>query len=234
MAKLEGQAVASSTPTAGPLLSVRFVVSLVLMVARHRLDRLLLRGRPRRPRPRSRAPKPGCPAFMADLGNWNYLIGFGADLPRAADRGPPVDPARPRPRRRGRHARLLPDRPAVDLHVLRDLRRQPAQGPGLQRPRPVEPVRRHRLHGRRLHLRHPLGVSPSARARRAADEAELAGVLGSAEPRSSSDTARSPGDVLWSTLDEFATCPQLWNHLWRITRRVVLPRFVPSRGQPLR
>ena len=64
-------------PTRGPLFSVRFVVALVLIVAgiawmayyytAVRVDPTVIP-----------APKPGNPAFMADLGNWNYLIGFGA------------------------------------------------------------------------------------------------------------------------------------------------------------
>ena len=37
--------------------------------------------------------------------------------------------------------------------------RRPRRAPGLQRPRPVQPAGRHRLHGGRLHLRHPLGVA---------------------------------------------------------------------------
>ena len=60
---------------AGPILTVRFVVALLLVLARVawiayfytavRVDLLS-------------DEKPGGPAFMADLGGWNYLIGFAA------------------------------------------------------------------------------------------------------------------------------------------------------------
>jgi hypothetical protein len=64
-------------PTRGPVLSVRFVVALLLIAAgiawvayyylAVRVDPAVIP-----------APKPGDPAFMADLADWNYLIGFGA------------------------------------------------------------------------------------------------------------------------------------------------------------
>ena len=64
-------------PTAGPVLSPRFVISLLLIAAgiawiayyylAVRVDPTVFP-----------APEPGGPAFMADLGKWNYLIGFGA------------------------------------------------------------------------------------------------------------------------------------------------------------
>jgi Cell division protein CrgA len=66
-------------PVRGPVFSVRFVVALVLIIAGIawmawyymvvRVDPAVIP-----------APKPGNPAFMADLGDWNYLIGFGAIL----------------------------------------------------------------------------------------------------------------------------------------------------------
>jgi hypothetical protein len=66
-------------PVRGPVFSVRFVVALVLIaggiawIAYYYLavwvDPAIVP-----------APKPGGPAFMADLGDWNYLIGFGAIL----------------------------------------------------------------------------------------------------------------------------------------------------------
>ena len=66
-------------PTRGPVFSVRFVVALVLVIvgiawmayyyAAVRVDPTVLP-----------APKPGSPSFMADLGDWNYVIGFGAIL----------------------------------------------------------------------------------------------------------------------------------------------------------
>ncbi len=64
-------------PVRGPVFSVRFVVALLLIAAgiawvayyylAVRVDPSVVP-----------APEPGNPAFMADLGDWNYLIGFGA------------------------------------------------------------------------------------------------------------------------------------------------------------
>ncbi len=66
-------------PAYGPLFTPRFIVALVLIVvgiawmayyyAAVRVDPTALP-----------APEPGGPAFMADLGGWNYVIGFGALL----------------------------------------------------------------------------------------------------------------------------------------------------------
>ncbi len=66
-------------PVHGPLFTPRFIVALVLIVvgiawmayyyAAVRVDPTTLP-----------APEPGGPAFMADLGGWNYVIGFGALL----------------------------------------------------------------------------------------------------------------------------------------------------------
>jgi hypothetical protein len=66
-------------PVRGPVFSVRCVVALVLIAAgiawmayyylAVRVDPTVVP-----------APEPGSPAFMADLGDWNYLIGFGAIL----------------------------------------------------------------------------------------------------------------------------------------------------------
>ena len=63
-------------PPRGPLLSPRFIVAIVLVVlgiawiayyyAVVRVDPTAIP-----------APEAGSPKFMADLGNWNYLIGFG-------------------------------------------------------------------------------------------------------------------------------------------------------------
>ena len=63
------------------------------------------------PAPRSRTTR--CP-WMADLEKWNYLIGFGLIFLGLVVSAHKIDPARPRPRRGGRHARLLPDRPGLD------------------------------------------------------------------------------------------------------------------------
>jgi len=64
-------------PSTGPVLSVRFVVALLLMllgiawiVYFYAVVRVEGSG--------PDAPDPGGPAFMADLGDWNYLIGFAA------------------------------------------------------------------------------------------------------------------------------------------------------------
>ena len=63
-------------PVRGPIFTPRFIVALVLMVlgiawiayyyTAVRVDPTAFP-----------APDPGSPKFMADLGNWNYLIGFG-------------------------------------------------------------------------------------------------------------------------------------------------------------
>ncbi|WP_224769285.1 cell division protein CrgA [Nocardioides ochotonae] len=59
-------------PTAGPRFSVRFLVSLAAMVAGIAWMAYYYLA------VRAETGDPGSPAFMADLGNWNYLIGFGA------------------------------------------------------------------------------------------------------------------------------------------------------------
>ena len=63
-------------PARGPLLTKRFVIALVLMVlgiAWMAYYYVAVRVDPTAfPKP-----DPGSPKFMADLGNWNYLIGFG-------------------------------------------------------------------------------------------------------------------------------------------------------------
>jgi hypothetical protein len=64
-------------PTRGPVLSTRFVVALLLIaagIAWIAYYYLVVRVDPGV----IPVPKPGGPAFMADLGDWNYLIGFGA------------------------------------------------------------------------------------------------------------------------------------------------------------
>jgi len=63
-------------PARGPILSPRFVVALVLMlvgIAWMAYYYVVVRVDPTV----IPAPDPGKPAFLADLGNWNYLIGFG-------------------------------------------------------------------------------------------------------------------------------------------------------------
>lgn len=63
-------------PQRGPIFTPRFLVALVLMVVGiawtayyYTVVRVDPTAFP--------APDPGNPKFMADLGNWNYLIGFG-------------------------------------------------------------------------------------------------------------------------------------------------------------
>lgn len=63
-------------PARGPILTPRFIVAIVLMVVGvawtayyYTVVRVDPTAFP--------APDPGSPAFMADLGNWNYLIGLG-------------------------------------------------------------------------------------------------------------------------------------------------------------
>jgi Na+/proline symporter len=64
-------------PNAGPTFSVRFLVAMLLVVlgiAWITYYYLAVRVDPTVfPKP-----EPGSPAFMADLKDWNYLIGFGA------------------------------------------------------------------------------------------------------------------------------------------------------------
>jgi Cell division protein CrgA len=62
-------------PTAGPVLSARFIVALVLMalgIAWILYYYIVVRVDPTTLPP----PKPGGPKFLDDLGEWNYLIGF--------------------------------------------------------------------------------------------------------------------------------------------------------------
>ena len=63
-------------PARGPILTPRFIVALVMMVVGiawiayyYAVVRVDPTAFP--------APDPGKPKFMADLDNWNYLIGFG-------------------------------------------------------------------------------------------------------------------------------------------------------------
>ena len=69
----------SADPTAGPVLSPRFLVVLLLVlggIAWMAYYYLRVRVDPTA----TPAPAAGSPAFMADLGDWNYGIGFGAIL----------------------------------------------------------------------------------------------------------------------------------------------------------
>jgi len=63
-------------PTTGPVLSARFVVALVLLalgIAWITYYYLAVRPDPAV----FPVPEPGGPAFLGDLGKWNYVIGFG-------------------------------------------------------------------------------------------------------------------------------------------------------------
>ena len=144
-------------PARGPRFSVRWLVALLLMVLGiawiayyYTVVRVDPAAVP--------AQEAGGPKFMADLEDWNYLIGFGMlflGLMLSAH------PSTPLGRGRGVVVGMLGCfliGLAVDLHVLRDQQRR-QRAPDLRRPGPEEPVRRDRLHGRRLRLRHPLGVT---------------------------------------------------------------------------
>ena len=120
-------------------------------------------GRPHR----ASAPKAGGPKFMADLGDWNYAIGFGALFLGLVFSAHPVTPL-------GRGRGVVVGMLGCFLIGLiwictyyvfsNDLSQFPLLTTSASQPR-----RRHRLHGGRLHLRDPLGVTvagaePSARA----------------------------------------------------------------------
>lgn len=63
-------------PGSGPVLTPRWVISLLLMLGGIGwivYYYVAVRVDPEAVPP----PEPGSPAFIADLGNWNYLIGFG-------------------------------------------------------------------------------------------------------------------------------------------------------------
>ena len=66
-------------PARGPLLTPRFIIALAMMVvgiAWMAYYYIAVRVDPEA----FPVPEPGSPKFMADLGNWNYLIGFGLIL----------------------------------------------------------------------------------------------------------------------------------------------------------
>ena len=144
------------------LFSVRFVIALLLIVAGIALARLLLHRRPaatRSPSRRSRA-RPRRSPTSAD---WNYAIGFGLLMLGLMVSAHPSTPL-------GRGRGVVVGMLACFLigllwictfYVFSD---DLSKLLGLQRPRPVEPRRRHRVHGGRVQLRDQVGVgSPSAR-----------------------------------------------------------------------
>ncbi len=78
-------------PQRGPIFTPRFVVAVLLVVlgiAWMAYYYIVVRVDPTA----FPAPEPGKPGFMADLENWNYLIGFGFDLRGAGRRRPPRPP----------------------------------------------------------------------------------------------------------------------------------------------
>jgi len=75
VAKLKARQQSLADPDRGPLLSARFIVAVVLMllgIAWIVYYYVVVRVEP------FSADKPGGPGFLADLGGWNYVIGFGA------------------------------------------------------------------------------------------------------------------------------------------------------------
>ena len=63
-------------PVRGPIFTPRFIIALALMVLG--IAWIVYYYTAVRVDPTAfPAPDPGSPKFMADLGNWNYLIGFG-------------------------------------------------------------------------------------------------------------------------------------------------------------
>ena len=93
-------------------------IAAVLVVLGHRLDRrstshVALDAAHSATCPGCKKPCNPLP-LMADLEKWNYLIGFGLIFLGPDRRRPQDHPAGPRPRRRDRDARLLPDRPDLD------------------------------------------------------------------------------------------------------------------------
>ena len=113
----------SSIPTGGRWSRPRFVIAILLMILLGIAWIVFYYvARAGRPRPPSRRPSPARPPFMADLEKLELRDRLRADLPRPAARR--AHPSTPLGRGRGvvvGHARLLPVRPAVDLHVLRAL-----------------------------------------------------------------------------------------------------------------
>lgn len=79
MPKAKPQQHQIADPDRGPVLGVRFVVALVLIVLGIAwIAYYYVAVRTGTPAPGAEPADPGGPAFMADLGDWNYLIGFGA------------------------------------------------------------------------------------------------------------------------------------------------------------
>ena len=76
MAKLKAKQSSFVDPDRGPLFSVRFIVALVMMVVG--IAWIVFYYVVVRPDPNTiPLEKPGGPAFMGDMGKWNYVVGFG-------------------------------------------------------------------------------------------------------------------------------------------------------------
>ena len=123
----------------------------------HRLARLLLRRRPRQPV--AFPPVEGSPKAIADLGDWNYPSASALLLSASMVS---AHPSTPLGRGRGVVVGMLGCFLIgllwiCTFYVFSD----DLPAAGLQRPRPVEPRRRHRLHGGRVQLRDQVGVGPT-------------------------------------------------------------------------
>ena len=108
------------------------------------------------------AQAPGGPSFMGNMGRWNYTVGFGLFFVGLLVS---AHPSTPLGRGRGVVVGMLTCFILGLLWICTfyvHLGRQHRQGRDLQRPQPVEPGRRHLLHGGGLLLRHALGVSLAA------------------------------------------------------------------------
>ena len=76
MAKLKAQQQRYVDPDRGPMISARFIVAIVLMllgIAWIVYYYTVVRVDPTAATPQD----PGGPAFMGDMGKWNYVVGFG-------------------------------------------------------------------------------------------------------------------------------------------------------------
>ena len=154
----------SLDPGGGPVVTPRSIVALMLILGGIAWIVYYYVGV--RPGPDDIDPKTFEPVysgigFIGDLKKWNYVIGFGAIMVGLIVA---AHPSTPLGRGRGVVVGMLGCFLLGLLWICtyyvfsNDLERRA----GLQRPRPVQPDGRHRLHGRRLHLRHPLGVATSS------------------------------------------------------------------------
>jgi hypothetical protein len=76
VAKLKAKQTSFVDPDRGPLLSKRFIVALVMMVVG--IAWIAYYYVAVRPDPNAiPAEQPGGPTFMGNMGNWNYVVGFG-------------------------------------------------------------------------------------------------------------------------------------------------------------